>query len=63
LVGSSSSSMSGEDSSSRHSATRRFLATRELVDDGVPGRQAQRVRGDLELALQFPATDRVDGVL
>ena len=44
----------------RHAA---FLAARELVDDGVPGRQAQRIRGDLELALEFPAADRVDGVL
>ncbi len=40
-----------------------FLATRKLVDDGFPGRQAQRVGGDLELALEFPAADRVDGVL
>ena len=44
----------------RHAA---LLAARQLVDDGVPGRQAQRVRGDLELALEFPAADRVDGVL
>ena len=44
----------------RHAA---LLATRELVDDGVPRRQAQRVGGDLEFALEFPAADRVDGVL
>ena len=44
----------------RHAA---LLAARELVDDGVPRRQAQRVGGDLELALQLPAADRVDGVL
>ena len=44
----------------RHAA---FLAARELVDDGVPGRQAQRVGGDFQLALEFPAADGVDRIL
>ena len=44
----------------RHAA---LLAARQLVDDRVPRRQAQRVGGDLELALELPAADRVDGVL
>ena len=40
-----------------------LLAARELADHGFPGRQPQRIRRDLELALQLPATDRVDLVL
>ena len=63
LVGSSSSSMSGFDSSRRHSATRRRSPPEIFVDVGVPRRQAQRVGGDLELALEVsqspPGVDRV----
>ena len=40
-----------------------LLAARQLVDDRFPRRQAQRVRGDLELALELPAAGGVDGVL
>ena len=40
-----------------------FFTAREFVDDRVPRRQAQRVGGDLEFALELPAADRVDGVL
>ena len=40
-----------------------LLAARKLADHGIPRRQAQRVGGDLELALQFPAADRVDLIL
>ena len=39
------------------------LAAGQLADDGVPGRQAQRIRGNLELALELPAVDRVDPIL
>ena len=49
-----------QEAAQRHAA---LLATRELVDDGVPRRQAQRVGGDLEFALEFPSAHRVDGVL
>jgi hypothetical protein len=45
----------------RHAA---LLATRELVDDRIPGRQAQlRPRRFSSFSLQFPAADGVDGVL
>ena len=44
----------------RHAA---LLAARQRADLRIPRRQPQRVRGDLELALQFPAADRVDPVL
>ncbi len=40
-----------------------LLAAGQLADHGVPGRQAQRVCGNFELALQFPAAHRVDLVL
>ncbi len=40
-----------------------LLAAGKRADQRLPGRQAQRVGGDLELALQFPAADRVDRVL
>ena len=40
-----------------------LLAARQLADHGIPRRQTQRIRRDLELALQFPAADRVDFVL
>ncbi len=63
LVGSSSSSMSGADSSSWHSATRRFSPPESFADQRVPFGQAQGVRGDVELALQFPGARRVDGIL
>src|SRR4029079_7990883 len=39
------------------------LAARKRRDVRVPRRQAQRVRRDLELALELPAADRVDLVL
>ncbi|WDT78470.1 MAG: hypothetical protein MPW14_14825 [Candidatus Manganitrophus sp.] len=63
LVGSSSSSMSGLDSSSRHSATRRFSPPESLVTSRLPGRQAQRVGGDFELPVQLPGVHRVDLLL
>jgi hypothetical protein len=63
LVGSSSSSMSGSDSSRRHSATRRFSPPDSLFDLRIPVGQAQGIAGDLELALEFPAVFGVDGVL
>ena len=40
-----------------------LLAAGERGDLRFPRRQAQRVRGDLELALQLPAAGGVDGVL
>ncbi len=39
------------------------LAARQLGDVRIPGRQAQRVRRDLEFAVQFPAASGVDRVL
>ena len=39
------------------------LAARELADVGVPGRQAQRVCGDLQRAVELPAARGIDGVL
>ncbi len=44
----------------RHAA---LLAAGQLADHRVPGRQAQRIGGDFQLALQFPAADGVDLVL
>ena len=40
-----------------------LLAAGQLADHRIPRRQAQRVGGNFELALQFPAADRVDLVL
>ncbi len=40
-----------------------FLASREGTDLRLPGRQAQGVGGDLQLAFQLPAAGGVDGVL
>ncbi len=39
------------------------FAARQLGDIGVPGRQPQCISGDVELAVHFPATGRIDGVL
>ena len=44
----------------RHAA---LLAAGQLADHRIPGRQAQRIGRDFELALQLPAADRVDLVL
>ncbi len=60
LVGSSSSSMSGLDSSSWHSADAALLAAGQVGDLRVPGRQAQRVGGDLELVLGVAARGSED---
>ena len=40
-----------------------LLAARERADARLPRRQAQRIGGDLELALELPAAGGVDGVL
>src|ERR1700677_4204848 len=40
-----------------------LLAAREGVDLRFPRRQPQRIRRDLELALQLPAAFRFDGIL
>jgi hypothetical protein len=47
--------MSGLDSSSLHSATRRFSPPDRLPIFGVPGRQAQRVGGDFHLVFGIGA--------
>ena len=47
--------MSGLESSSRHSATRRFSPPGKLLDVRVPRRQPQRVGRDLELVLAVGA--------
>ncbi len=39
------------------------LASRQAADGGVAGRQAQRVHGDLERAVELPGVGRVDRVL
>ena len=41
-------------------AARRPTASMTL---GIPGREAQRIRCDFELALQFPALNGIDGIL
>jgi hypothetical protein len=46
LVGSSSSSISGRESSSWHAA---LFTAGKILDDGLPGRQAQGVGGDFHL--------------
>ncbi len=65
LVGSSSSSMSGLDSSSRHSATRRLLAAGQHADIGVPRRQAQRLGGHcpVDHVRRSVTSERVDASL
>ena len=62
-MGSSSSSRSGLDSSSRHSATRRRSPPESVATSASPGGHAQRVHGDLDVALEVPRAGRVDLVL
>ena len=62
-MGSSSSSRSGRDSSSRHSATRRRSPPESGRDVGVARRQAQRVHGDLDRALEVPRAGGLDLLL
>ena len=62
-MGSSSSSRSGFDSSSRHSATRRRSPPESFVTSASAGREPQRVHRDLELTIEVPAVDGVDLVL
>ncbi len=50
--------MSGADSSSRHSATRRFSPPESVPMLRLPRRQPQRIGSDLELALELPAAGR-----
>ena len=40
-----------------------LFTARQFADDGIPWRQAQRVRGDLEFALEFPTAYGIDLVL
>ena len=63
LVGSSSSSRSGLDSSSRHRATRRRSPPDSVVTSRVARREAQGVHGDLEGAVEVPGAGGVDLVL
>ena len=62
-MGSSSSSRSGWDSSSRHSATRRFSPPDRLVTSASGRRAAQRVHGLLDLAVQVPGVPVVELLL
>src|SRR6185503_20268929 len=39
------------------------LSARQRLHARIPRRQAQRIGGDVELAFELPAADRVDGVL
>ena len=39
------------------------FTARELGHIGVPVRQSQRIRGDFELAIEFPGADRIDLIL
>ena len=59
-MGSSSSSRSGLDSSSRHSATRRFSPPDRVVDVGVARREPQGVHGDLDLAVEVVGAGGLD---